>query len=86
MTKMTIWKNGLEVTANICVLLQYEQFKRCLLSKTSLSATNKGFRVHNNHVETYTQVKDGLPPIYNKREVLSDGRSTIPLRPYAPPT
>ena len=40
---------------------------------------NKGFRVINNFMITYTQEKKGLSYVYNKRIVLEDGVSTLPL-------
>jgi hypothetical protein len=40
---------------------------------------NRGFRVINNHMITYTQEKKGMSYYYDKRIVLSDGVSTLPL-------
>ena len=41
--------------------------------------TNRGFRVIDNHMITYTQEKKGMSYYYDKRIVLSDGVSTLPL-------
>ena len=41
--------------------------------------TNRGFRVIDNHMITYTQEKKGMSYYYDKRVVLSDGVSTLPL-------
>ena len=40
---------------------------------------NRGFRVVNNDMITYTQQKKGLTYSYFKRVVLKDGVSTLPL-------
>ncbi len=40
---------------------------------------NRGFRVIDNHMITYTQTKKGKSYYYDKRIVLSDGVSTLPL-------
>ena len=40
---------------------------------------NRGFRVIDNHMITYTQEKKGMSYYYDKRIVLSDGVSTLPL-------
>ena len=41
--------------------------------------TNRGFRVADNYMITYTQQKKGLSYVYDKRQVLRDGCSTAPL-------
>jgi len=41
--------------------------------------TNKGFRMVDNHMITYIQEKKGLTYYYDKRVVLADGVSTLPL-------
>ncbi len=41
--------------------------------------TNRGFRVIDNHMITYTQEMKGMSYYYDKRIVLSDGVSTLPL-------
>ena len=40
---------------------------------------NRGFRVVNNHMITYTQQKKGLTYVYDKRVVCSNGIDTLPL-------
>ena len=40
---------------------------------------NRGFRVVNNTMYTYEQVRDALSHFYPKRKVLVDGVSTTPL-------
>ncbi len=40
---------------------------------------NRGFRVIDNHMITYTQTKKGMSYYYDKSIVLSDGVSTLPL-------
>ena len=41
--------------------------------------TNRGFRMVDNYMITYTQQKKGLSYVYDKRQVLSDGVSSAPL-------
>ena len=50
-----------------------------LLSKRSRSGVNRSFRVLNNTMCTYVQVKNAFSYFYPKRKVLEDGVSTIPL-------
>ena len=40
---------------------------------------NKGFCIHQNEMITYIQQKKGLSYVYDKRKVLEDGVSTVPL-------
>ena len=49
------------------------------LSKRSSSGVNRGFRVVNNSVYTYNQVRDGFSYFYPKRKILEDGITTRPL-------
>lgn len=51
-------------------------YKRVLKDNSSAGETNRGFRVLNNTVFTYTQHMQGLTSFYPKRKVLSDGTST----------
>lgn len=60
-------------------LLTYENYKTVLKNGLVLQAKNKGFRVFNNKVFTYEQGKDGLSPIYDKRVLLADGVTTVPI-------
>ena len=50
-----------------------------MLSKRSGSGVNRGFRVMNNTMCTYVQVKNALSYFYPERKVLEDGVSTTPL-------
>ena len=47
--------------------------------KQNSSGVNRGFRVVNNTMYTYTQVRDAFSYFYLKRKVLADGVSTTPL-------
>jgi hypothetical protein len=49
--------------------------------RITLSGTNKGFRIskETKSVITYEQLKTALNYYYDKRQVLADGVSTIPL-------
>ena len=49
------------------------------LTKQNSSGVNKGFRVVNNMMYTYEQVRDAFSYFYPKRKVLTDGVSTTPL-------
>ena len=50
-----------------------------LLTKQNSAGVNRGFRVVNNAMYTYTQVRDAFSYFYPKRKVLQDGVSTLPL-------
>ena len=56
-----------------------EKYLNVLLTKQSSSGLNKGFRVVNNSMYTYEQVRDGFSYFYLKRKVLEDGVTTMPL-------
>ena len=58
-----------------------EKYLSVLLTKAeeSSSKINKGFRVIDNSMYTYQQVRDGFSYLYRKRKVLEDGVSTLPL-------
>lgn len=62
-------------------VLSPESFENVVRNRITLNATNKGFRVdkHSKSIITYEQTKVGLNYYYDKRQVLSDGISTIPL-------
>eukprot|EP00732_Lithocolla_globosa_P003740 Lithocolla_globosa_v1_NODE_3122_length_1759_cov_57.233568.p1 type:complete len:331 gc:universal NODE_3122_length_1759_cov_57.233568:631-1623(+) len=64
--------------ANNADLLTFEKYKDCLDSGEARSVTNRGFRMIDDKMITYSQTKRGLTPIYDKRIVLEDGRTTIP--------
>ena len=56
-----------------------EKYLNVLLTKQGSSGLNKGFRVVNNSMYTYEQVRDGFSYFYPKRKVLEDGVTTMPL-------
>ena len=56
-----------------------DRFHNVLFNDVKDMCTNKGFRVINNFMVTYIQQKRGLSYYYDKRVVLSDGVSTVPL-------
>ncbi|CAH3104133.1 unnamed protein product [Porites lobata] len=56
-----------------------EKYLNVLLTKQSSSGLNKGFRVVNNSMYTYEQVRDGFSYFYPKRKVLEDRVTTMPL-------
>ena len=56
-----------------------DKFLHVLLTKQNSSGVNRGFRVVNNTMYTYEQVRDAFSYFYPKRTVLADGVSTTPL-------
>jgi len=56
-----------------------DRFHNVLFNNVKDMCINKGFRVINNFMITYIQHKKGLSYYYDKRQVLPDGVSTIPL-------
>jgi len=56
-----------------------DRFHNVLFNDVKDMCTNKGFRVINNEMVTYIQHKKGLSYYYDKRVVLDDGVSTVPL-------
>ncbi|XP_033729182.1 uncharacterized protein LOC117318295 isoform X1 [Pecten maximus] len=56
-----------------------ELYKDVLFNKEVRSKVNRGFRVINNQIVTYTQEKCGFTSFYPKRKVLEDGIRTEPL-------
>jgi hypothetical protein len=56
-----------------------DRFHNVLFNDVRDKCVNKGFRVINNFMITYIQHKRGLSYYYDKRQVLPDGVSTIPL-------
>ena len=57
-----------------------ERFEKVLTDQNYKDVcVNRGFRVIDNYMITYTQQKKGLSYTYDKRVVLSDGVSTLPL-------
>lgn len=55
------------------------KFRRVLKTRKAQSGCNRGFRVRNNAVFTYTQERRGFSYLYCKRKVLDDGVHTVPL-------
>ena len=68
------------ISVNEKTNINYERFNDVLTGNLiKHEVVNKGFRVINNEVVTCEQKKVGLSIIYDKRVVLADGVSTIPL-------
>ena len=62
-----------------CNEINKEKYLNVLLTKQNSGGVNRGFRVVNNTMYTYTQVRDAFSYFYPKRKVLADGVSTTPL-------
>ena len=60
-------------------VINKDKYFDVILSKRSGSGVNRGFRVMNNTMCTYVQVKNAFSYFYPKRKVLEDGVATIPL-------
>ena len=60
-------------------VINKDKYLDVILSKRSGSGVNRSFRVLNNKICTYVQVKNAFSYFYPKRKVLEDGVSTIPL-------
>ena len=56
-----------------------DKYLKVLMTGESESGENRGFRVVNNKVLTYSQFRLGFSYFYPKRQVLSDAITTIPL-------
>ena len=56
-----------------------EVYLDVLQSKQSQCGENRGFRIHQNQVFTYTQHRTGFQYFYPKRKVQEDGIATLPL-------
>ena len=56
-----------------------EKYLNVLLTKQNSGGVNRGFRVVNNAMYAYAQVRDAFLYFYPKRKVLQDGVSTLPL-------
>ena len=59
--------------------IKKDRFHNVLFNDEKDMCSNKGFRVINNEMVTYIQHKKGLSYYYDKRIVLADGVSTVPL-------
>ena len=62
-----------------CNEINKDKYLNVLLTKQNSACVNRGFRVVNNTMYTYTQVRDAFSYFYPKRKVLQDGVSTLPL-------
>ena len=62
-----------------CNEINKDKYLNVLLNKQSSSGVNRGFRVTNNTMYTYRQVREGFSYFYPKRKVLADGVTTTPL-------
>lgn len=67
---------GIQKNQNV---ISKDRFHNVLFNDAKDMCMNKGFRMHENHMVTYIQQKKGLSYVYDKRKVLADGVSTIPL-------
>lgn len=61
-------------------ILNPHSFKRIVSERITMEATNSGFRLNKCGMSTYTQLKIGLNYWYDKRKVLEDGITTVPLQ------
>jgi G:T-mismatch repair DNA endonuclease (very short patch repair protein) len=59
--------------------LSSDTYNNVLHTRGTHMVTNKGFKVVDHHMVTYTQVKKGLNYQYIKRKICDDGVSTVPL-------
>ncbi len=61
--------------------LTRKNFSKILKEKTTIKGTNMGFRLckETQTMKTYEQYKTGLNYFYDKRQVLEDGITTVPL-------
>ena len=62
-----------------CNDIDKDKYLNVLLTKQNSGGVNWGFRVVNNTMHTYTQVRDAFSYVYPKRKVLADVVSTLPL-------
>ena len=62
-----------------CNDINKDKYLNVLLTKQNSAGVNRGFRVVNNTMYTYTQVRDAFSYFYPKRKILADGVSTTPL-------
>ena len=62
-----------------CNDINKDKYLNVLLTKQNSAGVNRGFRVVNNTMYTYEQVRDAFSYFYPKRKVLADGVSTTPL-------
>ena len=62
-----------------CNDINKDKYLHVLLSKQNSAGVNRSFRVVNNTMYTYTQLRDAFSYFYPKRKVLEDGVSTTSL-------
>ena len=62
-----------------CNNINKDKYLNVLLTKQNSGGVNRGFRVLNNTMYTYTQIRDALSNFYLKQKFLADGVSTLPL-------
>ena len=62
-----------------CNDINKDKYLNVLLRKQNSDRVNRGLRVVNNNMYTYTQVRDASSYFYPKRKVLQDGVITLPL-------
>jgi len=60
-------------------VLTREQFLEVLNTKKSVKGVNRGFLKKDNHIFTYSQIRTGLTYRYEKRKIVGDGVSTLPI-------
>ncbi|XP_078694703.1 uncharacterized protein LOC144923755 [Branchiostoma floridae x Branchiostoma belcheri] len=56
-----------------------QKYLQVLQTQKSGQGVNRGFRVRNNQMLTYTQTRDAFSYFYPKRQVQDDGVTTLPL-------
>ena len=62
------------------ITITKERFEKVLTDQSYKDVcTNKGFRVIDNYMITYTQEKKGMSYYYDKRIVFPNGIDTLPL-------
>ena len=62
-----------------CNEINKDKYFNVLLTKQNSAGVSRRFRVVNNTMYTYTQVRDAFSSFYPERKVLADGVSTTPL-------
>ncbi|KAI8484950.1 hypothetical protein Bbelb_373570 [Branchiostoma belcheri] len=59
--------------------INYQTYLNVLETRENGKGMNRGFRVRDNQMFTYTQTRDAFSYFYPKRQVLNDGVTTLPL-------
>ncbi|XP_078681482.1 uncharacterized protein LOC144916278 [Branchiostoma floridae x Branchiostoma belcheri] len=62
-----------------CNDINYQKYLKVLKTKESGQGVNRGFRVIDNQMFTYTQIRAAFSYFYPKRKVQDDGVTTLPL-------